>query len=943
MKKPRRSRHFAKEDRGSALLVSLMVIVGLSLLGLGFVTLSETETAIAKNEQAALETQAVAEAGAKLVVEWFQNPAWGLSTAGMPSNDPTVNPNINAIKTTRLYQGSTPNTGVYKPLATTMLFDKPYRPNNDDRFFADENTGDIVINRTTDPTTINNINTILFGPTPDDRRNGEITEIRVYAPPMTNANLVQNGTATNPDGTPQMFYEGAVQRFGVATIKATAQLFRDASLPDPQRTAPANVVATHSVRLVVGEIPIPIPGGPIQSNTAISFGGDFVVHWGNETAAINPNNPASTGDLTNKRNPPSLPWANAYERTHFEHGLENVYDPVAVPGLPGPGVASILITNGGSGYLAAPVVTVDAPCTFNGTTCVANTGVQAIATATITNGVVTAITLDGVGNTHGSGYATIPPGLGVKDLQGNVINWGPTVTIAAPPAGGTQATAIASVGGDVWPIPFTTYDSADYLHEILGKTFEDPWFGSRAAGKNNLCGSPSDLQCLQYDLVNDTTDELASGIGTPQTYSFQTQNVNSYPLKKLVTFPVIVYDFWKKVASQGRGYKGIYYFKYDKNTGNFLLNGAGTPKPMSYWANGLPMQGGKGGSGLGAGVFFFDTVDGTNPQNCNCTAANNPELTPAENWKASDFNQAFLMTGFIYINAKAWGTAGAGSAATNLNVNMPGEPYRDIGYPRWDSTHNVWDGLPGSNDALGSKLCGGQICRDGVSNGKWDCQTSMSNNTVNGVKRCDIVTIQAPAWYSYDPAATKHNAGSIYVEKVWKSVNEAIRDYGAACTAPLAGYNGTARSSDCSLPHEPYLNIIFPDSSSGSASTTPVQVGWESGYGTHQPTQTDTNNNIIPCPSSWTPDKCTSNGYDVDGGVVQLTVTLDGVLYNEGDYNSTGNDAFFGSLLINGNVTGTGTPDVWFDEKLIKGTWAPPNMPRVIVYNEQTDETQPQQ
>ena len=34
------------EERGSALLVSLMVIIGLSMLGLGFVAMSETESAI---------------------------------------------------------------------------------------------------------------------------------------------------------------------------------------------------------------------------------------------------------------------------------------------------------------------------------------------------------------------------------------------------------------------------------------------------------------------------------------------------------------------------------------------------------------------------------------------------------------------------------------------------------------------------------------------------------------------------------------------------------------------------------------------------------------------------------------------------------------------------------------------------------------------------------
>src|SRR6266566_5223769 len=117
MKRTRRSKRLLRNDRGSALLVSLMVIVGLSLLGLAFVTVSETESAIAKNEQASLQTQAIAEAGAKLVVEWFQDPNWGLKTAGLPSNDPGKNPNLATIKVERIHTASTGGidyTGVYK-------------------------------------------------------------------------------------------------------------------------------------------------------------------------------------------------------------------------------------------------------------------------------------------------------------------------------------------------------------------------------------------------------------------------------------------------------------------------------------------------------------------------------------------------------------------------------------------------------------------------------------------------------------------------------------------------------------------------------------------------------------------------------------------------------------------------------------------------------------
>src|SRR4051812_10740819 len=84
--KNRRHRRKNRNDRGSALLVSLMVMVGLSLLGLGFVAISETESTIAKNQSQALQTLTVAEAGAKMAVEWFQDPLWGMTHAGLPAN-----------------------------------------------------------------------------------------------------------------------------------------------------------------------------------------------------------------------------------------------------------------------------------------------------------------------------------------------------------------------------------------------------------------------------------------------------------------------------------------------------------------------------------------------------------------------------------------------------------------------------------------------------------------------------------------------------------------------------------------------------------------------------------------------------------------------------------------------------------------------------------------
>lgn len=792
-KRPRRNR---RDARGSALLVSLMVIVGLSLLGLGFVAVSETERAIARNQQASLQTQTIAESGARLALEWFQNPGWALTNAALPSNIPANNTNIAKIKVTRVLQadpvaGTTAYSGVYKPDANTVLFDKPYRPGPDDRFYGDENTGDIVINRTTDASTIDKFNNILLGTGAGDKSQGEITEIRFYAPPMVNATLQINGAKLNPDGTPQKFWAGG-QRFGVATIKVTASQLRDLSLTDsttPKRTDPANILSQHSVRLIVGEVPVPIPAGPIQGNANASFGGAFSVHWGMETA---------TGDLNVSRNGTAMPWANAYERPHFERGYE-------------PGTAEVWPTQSG-----------------------------------------------------------------------------------------------------------TPYDDVDYFHEFLGKSFGDPWYGARCGGDNSVDGSTGqnvNPQCYTYA---QTSDEQSTG---NPSWAFQWQDSNVYPFKKRVVFPVIKYDFWKKVTSQSRGYRGIYYFKYDSAGQGFRQDGTSALHPMAYWANT------RNGAAYDAGVFFFDSAINANPQQLT-GAARTAALTPGEKWKSSDFNGGMLMAGFVYMNAQSWGTTGAGQGPTTVDANFPGEPFRDVGYPMWDTVTKDW------------KDCSGAPCRAGAGDGVFSC------DDINKNGRCDIVVMPSGAYQSHDPGAV--NGPATWVVKTWKKAGYG----GVPCTVPdAANYDGTnPAASDCSEPHEPFLNLIYPTSAGGS-----VTVGWEDPKKQTYLPKIRLNNAVrlykgspqpaapsaTPCPDKTVPLNCTSNFYDVDGPMVDLDVVLYGVLYNEGQYDAAGNAAYYGSVLIQDDIVkGNGTADVWFDEKLIKGSWSPPGMPRVMVFSELTDEEQ---
>jgi hypothetical protein len=132
--------------------------------------------------------------------------------------------------------------------------------------------------------------------------------------------------------------------------------------------------------------------------------------------------------------------------TVFDQWNDGLVDGLSTPiGISGSSVIAT-VTNGGSGYTTAPVVTVSAPpCTINGTTCV-----QAIAVATVTNGVVTGITF----TNPGAGYTTAP-----------------SVTIAAPPPSTTNPTATATASGaigvDMGDIATTQWETNMYTRTFI--------------------------------------------------------------------------------------------------------------------------------------------------------------------------------------------------------------------------------------------------------------------------------------------------------------------------------------------------------------------------------------------------------------------------------------------------------------------------------------------
>jgi hypothetical protein len=280
------------KERGSAMLASLMVIVGLSLLGLAFVAMSETESAISINQRNHSQTVAVAEAGARLVVQWFQNPTRMLQLELMP-------PNTNAIKTNRIIPGY---TGYYKSDGGTLLCDLPFGPFEKDKFYGTEDTPDVNINRTNAAAFLDELNERVFGVegTVDARPGGEITDVLIFAPPLVGATLVTN--------TAGEFFEGGT-RYGVATIMVRAQRF-----DKPLSSGTRRSIARAEVRIVISQFPVPTPAGPLQSDSALATNGNFNVNWGMVS---------SQQSLDLKKDYGALPWFNAFERIHINRGYDS--------------------------------------------------------------------------------------------------------------------------------------------------------------------------------------------------------------------------------------------------------------------------------------------------------------------------------------------------------------------------------------------------------------------------------------------------------------------------------------------------------------------------------------------------------------------------------------------------------------------------------------------
>jgi hypothetical protein len=258
-------------------------MVILTLLGLSYLTLADTESLIAVNVTYQEQALHASESATRLVVEWFNHPdpATGYLLPGTSQVDRTkrwIDHDDDPTTATITSAGNPVVQGdAAKPFyrdGTDDLFEKPYRGNIKVAFVGTEDGPDLVIDTAAGGaqraflTTLDNA---LYGTYPSDiniaspadaHLRARILKIELYQPPLINLG-------------------GSWTRYGIATAKVTVGVFKNAA---DNNTTNDREVARRVVKAVINETPYPGPTGPLQTCESLDTNGDFRVFWGTASA-----------------------------------------------------------------------------------------------------------------------------------------------------------------------------------------------------------------------------------------------------------------------------------------------------------------------------------------------------------------------------------------------------------------------------------------------------------------------------------------------------------------------------------------------------------------------------------------------------------------------------------------------------------------------------------
>ena len=259
-----------KLNKGSALLITLMVLVVLSLTGLSFIFLADTENAISNNYYKAMSTLVTAQTGVYLVNSWFNSPA---RTADLVPKAADMEFRLRAdaeYDSDASHDTYWKNQGVALGGVTYVPFDKPYVGTDGattvyQQFFGTETAPDVVIALGGNGDTyLTAMNTALFGPDAPTR----IASITLYAPPV--------GPYPDDPTDPRN------QAYAICTALVVAENLNPSG----------DVVSTRRVRGIITDINYSVAGEAWDVDGVIDVNGSIRTHWGNikTTESLDDNN-----------------------------------------------------------------------------------------------------------------------------------------------------------------------------------------------------------------------------------------------------------------------------------------------------------------------------------------------------------------------------------------------------------------------------------------------------------------------------------------------------------------------------------------------------------------------------------------------------------------------------------------------------------------------------
>ena len=394
---------------------------------------------------------------------------------------------------------------------------------------------------------------------------------------------------------------------------------------------------------------------------------------------------------------------------------------------------------------------------------------------------------------------------------------------------------------------------------------EDPWSLFEANGQLIFPIPNSQPHPFPYDY------HAVKGLDDDQSMIFQYQDYS---------FPEVDYDAWKAIAQMPL--PNMRYFSFagwDSSDALYQEDGVGPTYTFQQWIN-LNLE----ATGTEPAVFFFDTMNGQNPQN-----GGPGILVPDERISSGDIisaNGEFFTAGFIYLNADVLKTSGLSSKGSDIMINPPSEPFLDEGIDL--------DGSGVVGDTAEEVVT--------IGNGVWDFDLD-GDGVSDGERYVEV--FGSAAWLDFE---SKHQFA------------DGDLPHGGADPRLLATY-----------PHEPFLNIAWPDDQ-GIVDGELYRVDFDWELSDARPLGRDMN-------QDGTNDN-TSSLWDLHGGEVLLErCNLQGVFYTEGGYDGSGNMVVHGSMFFRSGFEATGSPSIWFNPDIMRGNFPFPewNFPRVYVSQMDTD------